>query len=282
MYSLNTRLYQKQIFDDSLVLNAWEDANRALQDSNSDLVFDSEQHRYHLSNGRELPSVSDIVKYYAPFDTLACAQGCAKNPKHPLYGKSVEEILQIWEKNRDESAEAGTAVHEFAEACYLAKRGRVGEIDPKYAGRLSENGLEASCPKEEAAALWWDSLDLNRYALIAKETRIVNPVLNYAGTFDLLLYDRQRGFYVLRDYKTNKELFKAYGKLLPPLSVIPSSDHGKYTLQQNMYKIQLENIGIRVGEMKLIWLKEDATFEEVEIPDYGKLITYALTEKFKN
>lgn len=252
-----------------------------IADANNGLVFNEEEHRYYLGI-REIPSVSTIVKEYAPFDVKAKALNCSKNPKHEHFGKSPEEIIAIWEEKRDASAAAGTSVHEFGEACFLVKMGRKSEVDIRYSDRFTEKGFEARTPKEEAVAKWWDDLDMQRFVPVAKELRIVNPYLEYAGTFDLLLYDLQNHFYILRDYKTNADLFKDFGqKLKAPLNIIKATDYGKYTLQQNLYKIQLENIGINIGSIELIWLLEDSSYQNVHIDDYRNLIVFAMEMRLK-
>lgn len=246
-----------------------------LKDSSEGLVFDPGEHRYFLGQA-ELRSVSSIVEHFAPFDELEKARSCAANPKGPYFGMSAEEIIEAWHRNRDAAAAAGTAVHEFAEACLLYRTGQARSIE-KYRERVSSEGFLAESAKEEAVARWWENLDTNRYAVVAKETMLANTELGYAGTMDLLLYDRMNGHFCLRDYKTNKDLFKSYGKkLTPPLDMIQASDHGKYTVQQNLYRIQLQNIGIQVSDMALIWLKDGGSYEEVTIPEYGRLITYAI------
>lgn len=257
-------------------------ATQLLADSAAGLRFDADRHEYFLG-GRRIPCVSDIVEWYAPFDSVGVAEKCSKNPKHEHYNKSINEILAIWEQNRDRAAEAGTQIHEFGEACFLYMSYRDEEIAPEYRDRIKPEGFAAVIPKEEAVARWWDELDTDRFILIAKETRVVNPVLHYAGTFDLLLYDLEEHCFVLKDYKTNEELFKSYGsKLRPPLSLIKADSHGKYTLQQNLYRIQLENIGIKVGMMDLIWLKESGQPENVTIPNYEPLVRYAMANRENN
>ena len=261
---------------DSEAANAIVMARQLLADSAAGLKFNEDRHEYYLG-GRRVPCVSDIVEWYAPFDSVETARNCSKNPKHEHYGKSIEEILKIWEENRDRAADMGTQIHLFGEACFLYMSYRDEEIDPQFKDRITPEGFAAVNGKEMAVAKWWSDLDLERFILIAKETRLVNPILHYAGTFDLLLYDLEEHCFVLKDYKTNEELFKSYGKKLrPPLSIIKGDSHGKYTLQQNLYRIQLENIGIKVGMMDLIWLKEDGHAQDVQIPNYEPLIRYAI------
>ena len=262
-------------------------ARQRLADATEGLVFEPEAHRYRFA-GRELRSVSSIVEHFAPFDTIATAKKCAANPKSPYYGQSVEEILDLWELKRDNAADAGTRLHAFGEACCSFLHDREDEIAPEYRERINDEGLVAVEPKEEALARWWDETDWSRYAVVAKETRVMNPGLRYAGTFDLLLYDRWNMGFAMKDYKSNEDLYKWYGdKLLPPLDQLNSNDVGKYTVQQTLYAIALKNIEIgNLVAADLIWLKEDG-YENVAFEfnardphelKYEKLIAFAVKQ----
>lgn len=255
-------------------------ARQSLIDAAQGLVFEAETHKYFFY-GIELPSVSAVVSKFAPFDSEGLALKCSKNPKHKFYGKTPEEILQIWDELKNTAATAGTQVHEFGEACCDWWTGNTENITGQYRKRITEQGLMAESPKEIAVARWWNDLDTERYIVVNKETRIVNPLLGYAGTFDLLLFDKVTGHFLLKDYKTNEDLFKSFGDhLQPPLNFILANDVGKYTVQQNLYRIQLENIGLTVDSANLIWLKADSSYQEVEIDaKYRKAIEFALSTK---
>lgn len=263
-----------------------EETNRLLADSSAGLEFEPGPHVYRL-HGREVPSVSEVVGRYAPFNSEAMARKCAgtRDPKSRYYGMDVQSILAMWEEKRDRSAEAGTAVHAFGEACFLHMTGHGDSIEEQFRDRLDgRGGLVALSGKEEAAARWWASLDWERYVVVAKETRLVNPVLDYAGTFDLLVFDTRTGTFVIKDYKTNEDLFKWYGEWLsgPFHRILKNNDEGRYTLQQNLYRIQMANIGLPVSAMELIWLKEDGSFQEVPLRDYDRLIRFTLKQDLQN
>lgn len=253
-------------------------ANRRLADSSAGLTFNAEEHRYFLA-GQELRSVSSIVEHFAPFDALAIATRCAVNPKHEHFGKKPEDIVAIWEENGRQAADAGTKVHAFAEACCLYLEGKEDQIEEQFRDRVTTDGLAAVEPKEEAVARWWAEQDWTRYAVVAKETRIVNPVLGYAGTFDLLLYDMYNSAFAQEDYKTNKDLYRWFGEmLLPPLSMLRANDIDEYTVQQTLYTIELRNIGLPVISNQLVWLKEDG-YENVDLPmQYDKVIAWAVSQ----
>lgn len=257
-------------------------AEERLADSSAGLTFEPEEHRYFLGE-REMRSVSSIVEHFAPFDAEVVAARCAVNPRHPLFGKSVEEIVQTWKESGRQAASAGTSVHAFGEACYLYLTGQEEQIDEEFRERITPYGLLAIEPKEESAAKWWAETNWNRYVPVAKETRIVNPWLGYAGTFDLLLYDIFNYCFAVKDYKSNKDLMRWFGDMLrPPLSMLKSNDIGKYTVQQTLYTIQLRNCGLVIGSNSLIWLKEDG-YQEVDLSmKYDNIIHYAVQEYLKS
>lgn len=255
------------------------DMRQALSDSSAGLTFEPEGHRYFLG-GRELLSVSAVVSHFAPVDTATLAAKASRNPRHPLFGMSAGEIAAVWAIKRDAAAAAGTRIHSFAEACCHYLHGREDLIGQEWAGRVTPGGFLAEEPKEEAVARWWAGTDWSRYAVVGTETRVANPALGYAGTTDLLLYDRLTGKSALKDWKTNEDLRKWYGDmLLPPLNLLKADDLGKYTVQQTMYRIALEGIGLTIGETALIWVREDG-HEEVPVdPRYVRLVRYAV-EKY--
>lgn len=264
------------------VQEAVASARQRLADATEGLCFDEAEHKYFLG-GRELRSVSSVVEHFAPFDTRAVALRCSVNPRHKHFGKSVDEIVAIWAEEGRQAAEAGTKVHAFAEACCSYLQGREDEIDPEFRDRLTADGLAAVSPKEEAVARWWAEKDWTRFAVVAKETRVVNPVLRYAGTFDLLLYDLFNASHRIDDYKTNKDLERWFGDWLePPLSMLKSNDLGKYTVQQTLYTIALRNIGLHVSGNELVWLTEEGA-SVYELPmQYDKVISYAVQEFTNN
>lgn len=255
-----------------------EQLQETLADATAGLTFEPQEHRYFLGN-KEMRSVSSVVEHFVPFDMEATARRTAVNPRHPLFGKSPEEIMAIWQQAGKEAADSGTLVHAFGEACYLYMLDREEEIEEEFRARITPDGLAALSPKEESVARWWNDMDWQRYAPIAKETRLVNPALGYAGTLDLLLWDLYNYTLALKDYKTNKDLDRWFGDMcIAPLTMIKSNDIGKYTIQQTLYTIALRMYGLTVSTNSLIWLKEDSYEERQLQMIYDKVIYYAVAE----
>ena len=73
-------------------------------------------------------------------------------------------------------------------------------------------------------------------------------------------------------HNTNKELVKDYsrqhGKMcLEPFTELPDEPLSMYTLQLSCYQIPLMDLGVKVIEREIIWLKDDKTYEVIKLPD---------------
>ena len=81
------------------------------------------------------------------------------------------------------------------------------------------------------------------------------------------------GQFVLADWKTNVSLkndFKRKNGICMkfPFDNMIDDALSHYTLQFNLYRRMLESVGVKIGDMRLIWLKEDGDYEIIKI---GKL-----------
>jgi hypothetical protein len=54
---------------------------------------------------------------------------------------------------------------------------------------------------------------------------------------------------------------------LPPFSNIIEEDYGLYIIQLNLYALMLEDIGLPVISKRIVWLKEDGTYQLVDMPN---------------
>jgi hypothetical protein len=73
-------------------------------------------------------------------------------------------------------------------------------------------------------------------------------------------------------HNTNKELIKDYSRkhkknCLDPFSDLPDEPLSMYTLQLSCYQIPLMDLGIKVIDREIIWLKDDKTYEVIRVPD---------------
>ena len=54
--------------------------------------------------------------------------------------------------------------------------------------------------------------------------------------------------------------------LLPPFGNLYEEDYGLYVIQLNLYALMLEDIGLPVIARKIVWLKDDGTYDIIDTP----------------
>jgi hypothetical protein len=219
-----------------------------------DLLFDEGQHLYTV-NDKKLPSVSGLIKKYTePFKSGPISKQVAESR-----GITAEKVRAEWKAIADEACDRGHRVHVF------------GEFYP------FDRTLEPKCKQEEAVKKFWDDMP-ERYVPLMMELRMYHKQFGYAGTADIILYDRVTDTLIIADYKTNKDLFKNYKekKMLGPFSNLLDCPFNKYQLQLSYYQILLKQTGFQVSGRKLIWLKKTGEYEMYDLNDYTHILKQEL------
>ena len=267
-------------------------ARELVLESFKDLQFFEDGHRY-LLNGKELHSVSGIGHRFEshPFDTdKQAALSASKKGQTPEYWKD------LWLCNSFRATTLGTKTHEFGESLAYLMAGHPEFIRPsmQFQYLKEKNYLADIHPKESAARLFLNELP-SCYHLVLNETKVYsgkNPDASQnlkeqiCGTFDMLYWydgygNPDNAGFVVFDYKTNEELEKEYNRqnhimLLPPFDDMVQEPLGEYTIQLSLYSLMLEDIGLKVIERKLIWLKDDGTYEKIPLPDITQTLRNTL------
>lgn len=268
------------------------EARKYVLESFKDLQFFEEGHRYIL-NGKDLPSVSGIGHRYLsrPFD--ADKQAILYAEKH---GKTPEYWKDQWMCNSFRATTLGTKTHEFGESLAYLMAGHPEFIRPSIQPQYlkEKNYLADIHPKESAIRSFLNELS-SSYHLVLNETKVYsgkNAVASQnlkeqiCGTFDMLYWYDGNGNpdhagFVIFDYKTNSNLVNDYNrqhgiKLLPPFDDFYQESLGEYTIQLSLYALMLEDIGLKIIDRKLVWLKDDGTYETISVPSVTQLLREAL------
>lgn len=252
-----------------------------------DLEFYEEEHKYVL-HGKELPSVSQITHQFAEeedFDKVA-ENYSIKN------GGTKEYWLEQWRLKSLKATTTGTLVHEFGESLGWLKNNHYELITDSCKCKYDKksNTLIPTRPKEEAVIKFINDLPKS-YHLVLNEARVYsglnidktkNPKEQYSGCFDMLFWfdgggDPNKAGLVILDYKTNASLENSFsrkvGKFLKkPFLDLYNESKSFYALQLSLYQIPLEDIGYKVLDRKLIWLKDDGTYEKVALPNFTEIL----------
>ena len=190
----------------------------------------------------------------------------------------------------------GTKTHEFGESLAYLMAGHPEFIRPSILPQyLKEKNYRADIhPKESAVRLFLNELP-SCYHLVLNETKVYcgkNVVVSQnlkeqiCGTFDMLYWYDGNGHpdkagFVIFDYKTNSNLVNDYNRqngimLLPPFNDFYQESLGEYTIQLSLYALMLEDIGLKIIDRKLIWLKDDGTYETISVPSVTQLLREVL------
>lgn len=267
-------------------------ARRLILDSFCDLEFYEHGHIYIL-RGNRLSSVSGISGRFEsrPFDVDV--QACRYAERH---GYTADYWKKLWDCNSFRATTLGTKTHEYGESLAYLKAGHPEFIRPSVARQFmpSMGYLAPIHPKEEAVERFLSELPRSLH-LVLNEARVYsgkNPDSSknlrecICGTFDMLYFydgdgDADRSGYILFDYKTNKELFSEYNQrnhimLLAPFEDIFQECFGEYAIQLSLYALMLEDIGIKVLDRRVVWLKDDGTYECMSLPDLSSRLRTVL------
>ena len=254
--------------------------NKILSEFN-DLVFEEGPHKYHLGD-IDLPSVSEVThKFLIPFDSDKVAERYAEKN-----GMTKEYWLDQWKFKNLKATTKGTLVHAYGESLGWLRNGHPEKIteDNKCKYIEDKNWLIPTRKKEEAILKFYDELNENLHFVLAetkvytgKNKELTNLKQDYAGTFDILFYykdpnnDEKSGL-VIMDYKTNSDLYNEFNRsngvmMYAPFTDMFSEAFGGYTLQLSAYQLPLEDIGLKVIARRIIWLKDDGTYEIIPVKD---------------
>lgn len=222
-----------------------------------DLNFNEEKHIYTVGD-KKLPSVSKLIKnFHSQFDVYSNSLRVSKK-----LGVTQDKIIKQWDDIKEESCIRGTRVHNFAE---------------NYSFNRT---LSPQCNQEKAVLNFWKTIP-KYVSIISTEIKMYHKVYNYAGTLDALFFNKKDSTYHIIDYKTNKDIFKNFNgqTLFEPFNDLLDSPYSKYTLQLSFYKILLEQIGLKIASLKLVWLRQDSNFEIYDLKDVSSILIKYLDSK---
>lgn len=262
------------------VKNICENTRKLLEEKFGNIQFIEEGHEYFIEKEKYTPVSTVISEYEQPFDEDKVAENYARK-NH----RTKADVLKEWKFKNLKSTIGGSRVHEFGESYTNMVAGfpeKICEANRKqYVDCRGEMMLIPTFPKESAVKRFYD--EKNGYLIpvgaeFKLSTRYMGDrVRKICGTCDLLFYEEDplfgEGQFVLADWKTNASLTNDYKRkngicMKFPFDNMIDDALSHYTLQFNLYRRMLESVGVKIGDMRLIWLKEDGNYEIIKI---GKL-----------
>ena len=257
-----------------------ENTRNLLEEKFGNIQFIEEGHEYFIEDEKYTPVSTVISEYEQPFDEDRVAENYARK-NH----RTKEDVLKEWKFKNLKSTIGGSRVHEFGESYTNMVAGfpeKICESNRKqYVDCRGEMVLVPTYAKEFSVKKFYDEKSdclIPVGAEFKLSTRYMgDKVRKICGTCDLLFYEEDplfgEGQFVLADWKTNASLTNDYKRkngicMKFPFDNMIDDALSHYTLQFNLYRRMLESVGVKIGDMRLIWLKEDGDYEIIKI---GKL-----------
>ena len=252
-----------------------EETRELLNEKFGDINFIEESHQYFIDKKEYTPVSHIIKKYEQPFDEDAKSRAYAEK-----VGLTQYDVLRNWRLLNRKSTISGSRTHEFGESYTNVMAGHPELICESNKKQWDEEYkvLLPTYPKEEAIVKFYNEMNFDpckRLYVIGAEfklsTKYMDNVLPICGTADILFYEENQIFpeesgFVIGDWKTNKELEKDFTvrndiRMKPPMGDFQDTALSHYTLQFNLYQKMFESVGLKIIDRRLIWLKDDGSYE---------------------
>lgn len=224
------------------------------------MKFIEDIHKY-VDEDQEYVPVTYFIKKFEPFkDWKKIAETFAK--KH---GRTTEDVLAEWDKNKNEAAAKGTRYHAEQERILLDDGSAYIDnvLCPVYTVHTVAGIKEDKSVKLEDNTIY-------------PEKMIWSRKYHICGTADIVIV-RDKKIHI-KDYKTNKKLdFESYKhpvkgkeKMKFPLTHLDCCNFNTYQLQLNLYMYMLlqQNRDLKIGTMTILHViyENGLVVGQVEVP----------------
>jgi len=242
------------------------------------IQFEDSSHTYTITHPEtkikdsSYTSVTTWVhSLFAPFDAdeiIKKMMSSTKWPKSIYYGKSPDEIKNIWDKNRDEAAQAGTKMHYDIECFYNGNIQPNQNIEYKYFLNFERDRSKNLIP-------------------FRTEWTVFHEDIHIAGSIDMVFEDKDTGNLHIYDWKRCREI-KEYNpyqvSIHPELFHIPDTNFWHYCLQLNIYRMILQEKYDRiVDELWLVCLhpnNKNKSYLKYRVPIMNENMDTLFRERF--
>lgn len=261
--------------------------------SNIEFIEDGHKYYLHKEDGgvKEMNSVSSVCHMFEPevdWETIL-------TNKAEKLGVDKEYLREEWHKKNITSTSNGSLTHLFAEAYMYFFMGMIDKMPDIIKKMQYEDGYLIPYGKKQiAVAKYYEDLyKVENFYPVMPEAQIYidsednKYSINHdiSGTFDALFaFVNKNGEIKLsvRDWKTNQSLENSYNikhgnTLLPPFDNLINQPKSMYTLQLSLYQLGIEQVDYKVIDRKLLWLKEDGSYEKIDVPDVRENLISALS-----
>ena len=230
------------------------------------ISLDEETHTYYVNgNPYDISVTSFIHQFFEIFDENDVIN---KNydkwqiKKHPVYyGLKINEIKEMWEKNRKKAAYLGNLLHKDIELFYNEINTKNDSIEFNFFLNFHKRVIQKLVP-------------------FRTEWQIFDEEHKIAGSIDMVYSNTDKSI-VLCDWKRSKKIEKEnkFQNGKTPISHVPDSNYWHYSLQLNIYKYIIEkNYSLKVSNLILVFLHPDQTnYLLIKVPNLMNEVKQMLT-----
>lgn len=233
------------------------------------ISFDEGPHIYTIKGKSDYESVTTWVhKQFEEFDADKIINNMMKNSEkwrlNKYYGMTKQEIIDMWNKNRDDAADAGTKLHYSIEYFYNHNENMIMKPNVET---TTQDTMDHPRP-EWLDDLICNSIEYEYFLNFHKDHQYLTPYrtewmiydeeLKLAGSIDMV-FEELDGSLSIYDWKRCKEIVKTsrYNKYSTneTINYLPDTNYWHYCLQLNIYKALLEkNYGVTIKHLYLVCL----------------------------
>ena len=219
----------------------------------TNISFDEPTHTYKIKGSSKgvISCTKFIHNFFPVFNADNVIRKMMASPKWPtnkLFGKSAQEIKDLWDKNAKEASSAGTLMH------YAIEQFMNRDYDH------IDNTVKQSKEWAYFNNFWKDTKgDLVPFRT---EWNVWSKEYKLAGSIDMVFYKKSTNSYVIYDWKRSKEIkfTNDWETALDPINHLPSCNYWQYSLQLNVYRWFLETYyGLNISSMCIVVFHPDNT-----------------------
>lgn len=259
------------LMDDDLKKYLQEVRNK-IQTVSSEIIFDEKEHRYFYENKECCPCsyICEMFEEHQDFDKVA-QRNASK------IGVNWKWLRNTWKVKSEIATTSGTFNHQYAEDFVHFLWGEEDKISSLKDFCYINGYWYPVSPKQVAIYKYFYDMLTEGEIPFAVEIKLIWKEHLITGTFDLLVFSTKYNCIKIRDYKTNAVLTKDYKKpMFSPFEKFNVEPLSHYTIQQNIYSIMLQEIGIENKGKELVWLKDNESYQLISLEDIEELLREAI------
>lgn len=252
--------------------------------------FDEGPHKYTIQGidgvtpETEFTSVTTwIHQHFGHFDAKKVIASMMRNQKKwndPIanakyYGKTPEEIEEMWASAGQDAAAKGTAMHYKIECFYNTPPDTPDTTtDPDLQYFMNFHNEHVACPTATLRPYRTEWTVFHEEARIAGSIDMVYEIID---TADLAIYDWKRCREITKTNRANK--FATH----PAIEHLPDTNYWHYALQLNLYKYILQTkYDKKITDLYIIVLHpEGQNYQRIKLPDLQSEVADLITERIK-